>query len=241
MSKHLVLCHARFCGVFVAALCLAGCGLFHDGPSAFKASQKVAMKTTQFHVQLDRTTKVGEFKESMGLDCNGPYFYDHEVDDLSAEGIESGATLSQGRPSAHRESDTLFIAGKAYGKNTSSWENAPPSVDDARPEWHPISMLRDAVRECEAMKKGGGLGYVAYNLILGEGHIKYLGGQRINGHRCSEFQVSFDSQVLKGVKVCLGSDDLPYRVIGEDYTAIYDYAPVERIQVPVLPTNPDSP
>jgi len=45
--------------------------------------------------------------------------------------------------------------------------------------------------------------------------------------------VSFDSPAVKGVKVCLGtSDDLPYRVIGEDYTATYNYEPVARMAAP---------
>ena len=216
--------------LFCAAFGMACCGWFHDGRKAFEASQKVAMKTSQFNVELDRKTKMGEFKETMALDCNNPYFYDHEVDDLSDEGIESGSSLSQGRPTAHHESQMLFVEGKAYGTNTSNWENA--NVDDARPEWHPISMLRNTVRECEAMKKGEGLGYVSYDLILKEGHIEYLGGEKVNGHRCSEFQVTFDSQVVKGVKVCLGSDDLPYRVVGEDYVATYNYDPVQRLPVP---------
>jgi len=209
---------------------LASCGLFHDGQKAFQASQKVAMKTSQFSVELDRKTKLGEFKETMALDCNNPYFYDHEVDDLSDEGIESGSSLSQGRPTAHRESEMLFVEGKSYGTNTSTWENA--NANDARPAWHPISMLRNTVRECDSMKKGEGLGYVSYDLILKEGHIEYLGGEKVNGHRCSEYQVSFDSQVVKSVKVCLGSDDLPYRVIGEDYTATYNYDPVVRLPTP---------
>ena len=221
------ICIALF---FCATLSLASCGLFHDGKKAFEASQKVAMKTNQFNVVLDRTTKMGEFKESMSLDCEGSYFYDHEVDDLSPEGIESGSSLSQGRPTAHHESEMLFVEGKEYGRNTSNWENA--NADDARADWHPISMLRNTVRECDAMKKGEGLGYVAYGLILKEGQIKYLGGQRVNGHRCSEFEVTYDNQVLKGVKVCLGSDDLPYRVIGEDYVATYNYEPVTRVQIP---------
>ena len=239
MKKHSALHCAPMCGFLVAAFWLASCGLLHDGPHAFQASQKAAIKTTQFNVVLDRTTKIGEFKESMSLDCAGPYFYDHEVDDLSAEGIESGRSLSQGRPSAHQESEMLFAEGKEYGRNTSSWENA--SANDARPEWHPISMLRNAVRECDSMKKGEGLGYVGYDLILKEGHIKYLGGQRINGHRCSEYEVNFDSQVVKSVKVCLGSDDLPYRVIGEDYIASYDYNPVKRVPNPAQAAVPHSP
>ena len=225
---------SRACVAFVFIMCTAfyqaSCGLFHDGRNAFEASQKVAMKTSQFNVVLDRTTKMGEFKETMALDCTGPYFYDHEVDDLSPEGIESGSSLSQGRPTAHHESEMLFVEGKEYGRNTSNWENA--NADDSRPEWHPITMLRNTVRECESMKRGGGLGYVAYDLILKEGHIKYLGGERVNGHRCSEFEVTYDSQVLKSVKVCLGSDDLPYRVAGEDYVAIYNYEPVTRVPIP---------
>ena len=212
---------------------MAACGLFHDGPSAFRASQKAAMKRDQFNVELDRKTKMGEFKESMALDCQNIYFYDHEVDERSPEAIESGATMSQGRPSSHQESETLFVDGKTYGRNTSSWENAPPSVDDASPQWHPISILRSPQRECGAMKQGDGLGYVSYTLILKEGRIEYAGREKINGHRCGEYKVTFDSQAVKGVKVCLGtSDDLPYRVIGEDYTATYNYEPVARLALP---------
>lgn len=127
----------------------------------------------------------------------------------------------------------MFVDGKTYGRNTSSWETAPPSVDDARPNWHAISILRSPQRECAAMKQGEGLGYVAYDLILKEGHIENVGRERINGHRCADYKVSFDSQVVKGVQVCLGtSDDLPYRVIGEDYTVTYSYDPVARMAAP---------
>ena len=233
MRKFSELQRVAVCGALAVIVCgMAACGLFHDGPSAFRASQKAAMKRDQFNVELDRKTKMGEFKESMALDCQNIYFYDHEVDERSPEAIESGATMSQGRPSAHQESETLFADGKTYGKNTSSWENAPPSVDDASPQWHPISILRSPQRECAAMKQGEGLGYVSYNLILKEGHIEYVGREKINGHRCAEYKVAFDSQVVKGVKVCIGSDDLPYRVIGEDYTATYNYEPVARMVAP---------
>jgi hypothetical protein len=234
MRKHTGALAVAARGASVATACwMVACGLFQNGPSAFRASQKAAMKRDQFNVELDRKTKMGEFKESMALDCKNIYFYDHEVDERSPEGIESGATLSQGRPSSHQESETLFVDGKTYGRNTSSWENAPPSVDDASPQWHPISILRSPQRECSAMKQGEGLGYVSYTGILKEGHIEYLGREKINGHRCAEYKVAFDSQAVKGVKVCLGtSDDLPYRVVGEDYTATYNYEPIARLAAP---------
>jgi hypothetical protein len=170
-------------------------------------------------------------KRSQVLDCDARYFYEHEALDRTPEGIETGGSLSQGRPSAHQESDTLFVSGKTYGKNTSSWENA--SADNSYPDWHPLSASRAPGAECAAMSIGKSLGYVDYGTILEEGHIEYLGTQRVNGHRCLEYDVKFASQVLKETKVCLGSsDDLPYRVMREDYTATYGYEPVALLPVP---------
>lgn len=190
------------------------------------------MHTNHFHVELDQQAKMGDFKNSQSLDCDAPYFYDHEAVDLNPEGIQAGVSLSQGRPSPHRESDTLFVGGKTYFRNTSNWENATLN-GDARPDWFVSSMPRDPTNECTAMKRGESLGYVSYDTILKEGQIEYLGKQRINGQKCSEYNVAFSSRVLKGMKVCLGSsDDLPYRVVGEDYTAIYGYGPVSRLPVP---------
>src|SRR5262249_48875746 len=150
------------------------------------------------------------FKNTIALDCNGRYFYDHEMEDRTPEGIEAGVTLSQGRPSAHQERETLSIEGKTYGRNTSSWEHASVN-DDAHPEWGPLSMSRDPQRDCTAMKRGENLGHLNYDTILKEGHFEYLGRQWIKGHRCSEYSVTFDSTVLKSQQICLGSsDNLPY-------------------------------
>jgi hypothetical protein len=221
------------CYVLAAALFLSSCNFTHDGSRAFKASQKVAMRTRQFHVELERQTKMGAFKNSQSLDCDARYFYDHEVDERSPAAIEGGVTLSQGPPSSHQESETLSVEGKTYGRNTSSWENAPFGYDDAH-DWGRLTTSRDPQRECTAMTRGEGLGYVAYDLILKEGHIEYLGKQRVDGHKCSEYNVTFDGRILKSIKVCLGtSDDLPYRVVGEDYMATYSYEPVTHLPAPV--------
>jgi hypothetical protein len=233
MIKRPPLYRGSACCVLATALWLTSCNFTHDGLTAFRASQKAAMLTKQFHIALERQTKMGNFKNSQSLDCDARYFYDHEVDEPSPEAIEAGVTLSQGRPSSHHESDTLSVEGRTYGRNTSSWENAGGN-DDARPDWGPLTASRDPQPECTAMKRGEALGYVAYDIILKEGHIAYLGKQRVDGHKCSEYNISFDSRVLKSVKVCLGtSDDLPYRVVGEDYTAIYNYEPVTRLAAPV--------
>jgi hypothetical protein len=92
------------------------------------------------------------------------------------------------------------------------------------------------------MALGRILGYVGYDTILQEGRIEYLGRQRVNGHKCLEYDVKFASQVLKEMRVCLGSnDDLPYRVMREDYTAAYSYEPVARLPVPEQPASPSRP
>ena len=212
---------------------LCSCNFLHDGRKALLASQKAAEQTRYFTVELDEPAKMMHVLRSQALDCNARYFYEHEVLDRTAEGIATGGSLLQGRPSSHQESDTLFASGKTYGKNTSSWENAP-SNDDAHPDWHPVSLSRDPSDECRAMAQGKSFGYISFDTILEEGHIEYLGRQQVNGHRCLEYDVKFASQVLKETKVCLGSsDDLPYRVTREDYTATYSYDPVERLPVPV--------
>lgn len=232
-----------------SAACLLACALFlcscnfpHDGRKAFLASQNEAKHAKHFSAELDEPAKMMHVKRSQALDCDAQYFYEHEVLDRTPEGIETGGSLSQGRPSSHQERDTLFVGGKTYAKNTSSWENAPFGLDDAYPDWHPVSMPRDPSEECKAMALGKTLGYVSYDTILEEGRIEYLASQRVNGHRCLEYDVKFASQVLKETRVCLGSsDDLPYRVIREDYAATYSYEPVERLPVPAPPAAPSAP
>ena len=229
------------CLPLACALSLCSCNFVHDGRSAFQASQKEAKQTKHFRVELDEPAKMAHIRRSQSLDCDGQYFYEHEVLDRTAEGIEKGASL-QGRPSSHQERDTLFVNGKTYGKNTSSWENAPFGSDDSYPDWHPVSLSRDPADECRAMRSGKSLGYVSYNTILEEGRIEYLGRQRVNGQKCLEYDVKFASQVLKETKVCLGSsDDLPYRVRREDYAATYSYEPVARLSVPGQAAGPNAP
>jgi len=226
--------------VLVCAPFLCSCNFLHDGRKAFQASQKEATQTKHFSVELDEPAKMAHVKRSQALDCDAQYFYEHEVLDRTLEGIETGGSLSQGRPSSHQERDTLFVDGKTYGKNTSSWENA--SSDDAYPDWHPVSLSRDPSAECRAMALGRSLGYASYDTILEEGRIEYLGRQRVNGHKCLEYDVKFASQVLKETRVCLGlSDDLPYRVMREDYTATYSYEPVARLPVPEQAARPSAP
>lgn len=227
--------------VLACAPFLCSCNFLHDGRKAFLASQKEAKQTKHFSVELDEPAKMMHIKSSQALDCDAHYFYEHEMLDRTPEGIESGGSLSQGRPSSHQERDTLFVGGKTYAKNTSSWENASTD-DDASPDWHPASLSRDPSDECRAMALGKSLGYVTYDTILEEGRIEYLGRQRVNGHKCLEYDVKFASQVLKETKVCLGSsDDLPYRVMREDYTATYSYEPMERLPVPVQAARPSAP
>jgi hypothetical protein len=227
--------------VLACAAFLCSCNFLHDGRKAFLASQKEAKQTKHLSVELDEPAKMMHVQRSQALDCDAKYFYEHEVLDRTPEGIATGGSLLQGRPSSHQERDTLFVGGKTYAKNTSSWENAS-SDDDAYPDWHAVSMPRDPSDECKAMALGKSLAYVSYDTILEEGRIEYLGRQRVNGHRCLEYDVKFASQVLKETKVCLGSsDDLPYRVMEEDYTATYIYEPVERLPVPELSARPSAP
>jgi hypothetical protein len=219
---------------------LCSCNFLHDGRKAFEASQKEAMHTKQFTVELDEPARMMHINRSQVLDCNARYFYEHEVLDRTAEGIETGGSLGQGRPSAHQERETLFVSGKTYGKNTSSWENAAQNGDAS--DWHPLSSSRDPSDECKAMAQGKSLGYVSYDTILEEGRIEYLGTQKVNGRRCLEYDVKFASQVLKETKVCLGSsDDLPYRVMREDYTATYAYEPVALLPLPGQTVAPSAP
>jgi len=226
--------------VMACAPFLCSCNFLHDGRKAFLASQKEAKQRKQFSVELDEPAKMMHVERSQVLDCDARYFYEHEVLDRTPEGIETGASLSEGRPSSHQERYTLFVGGKTYGKNTSSWENE--SSSDAYPDWYPISMSRNPSDECKAMAIGESFGYVSYDTILEEGRIEYLGRQRVNGHKCLEYDVKFASKVLKETKVCLGSsDDLPYRVTREDYTATYSYEPVERLPVPDQPAKPSAP
>ena len=221
---------------------LASCNVMHNGQKAFQASREEAKRTKHFSAELDEQAKMARIRRSQSLDCDAQYFYEHEAWDRTQEGIDTGGSLSQGRPSSHQETDTLFVGGKTYMKNTSSLENAPFGQDDASPDWHPVTRPRDPSEECRAMSLGKSLGYVSYDLILDEGRIEYLGRERVNGHKCLEYDVKFSSQVLKETKVCLGSsDDLPYRVVSDDYTATLSYEPIEKLPVPVQAAAPSSP
>src|SRR5437899_9882720 len=101
MIKRLLRHVAVGCCIVGLGLWLSSCNFTHDGPTAFKASQKAAMKKNHFNVELERHTRMGDFKNSQALDCDAQYFYDHEVVERSPEAIESGVTLLQGRPSKH--------------------------------------------------------------------------------------------------------------------------------------------
>lgn len=228
-------------GILACALSVASCNFLHNGQTAFKASKREAMHATHFSVELEQQTALASFRNSQALDCEAQYFYDHQVIDRTPEGIASGESLSQGRPSSHEEFDTLFVGGRTYHKNTSSWED--PRSSNASPEWIPSGIPRDLAGECRAMKSGESLGYVTYDIILNEGHIEYLGKRWVNDHKCFEYEVTFpSSRILKATKICLGSrDDLPYRVAREDYTATYDYGPVARLPVPARTPPPATP
>ena len=141
-------------------LSASSCNLASNGRGALERSQQAAMRMDHFNVELLRSTKIGNFKALQSIDCSARYFYEHEFTDLTPLGIESGITLSQGRPSAHHESEHLFVNGRTYGRNTSSWENAPFGYDDSRSDWGPFSTSRDPSEECASMKRGAGFGYV---------------------------------------------------------------------------------
>ena len=184
---------------------------------------------------------MGNFNDAKSIDCGAQYFHELDANDLSDFGIEQNVTLAQGRPKRHHESEMMFTNGKTYGRNTSSWENPSIGSDDAYPDWRPISASRDPKEECQSMKAGASFGFVAYDKILKSAKIEYLGKQWINGHKCAEYQTSYPDRTYTGAKICLGTkDDLPYRVVGEDYTATYNYDEVAKLAAPE-PTPPAQP
>jgi hypothetical protein len=90
------------------------------------------------------------------------------------------------------------------------------------------------------MKRGASFGYVNYEKILKSGKVEYLGKQCIAGKKCYEYQTTFPDRTYRDAKICLGAqDDLPYRLVDEEYTATYNFDPVEKLAVPVvsLPTT----
>src|SRR6516165_2673457 len=142
----------------------ASCNFASNGHAAFARSQQAVMRTDHFNVELLRSTKIGSFKTLQSLDCGAQYFHERELTDLTPFGIESGITISQGRPSEHHESEHLFVNGKTYGRNTSSWESASAN-DDAHPDWGVLSISKDPKEECGSMKRGGSFGYIAYDKV----------------------------------------------------------------------------
>jgi len=158
-------------------------------------------------------------------------FYDHEVDERSPEAIESGATMSQGRRAATRSPNVVRGWKNVRAKYEQLGERATERGRCESAVASDFDIAKSAA-ECGAMKQGDGLGYVSYALILKRAASSMREGKKIQRPPCGEYKVTFDSQAVKGVKVCLGtSDDLPYRVIGEDYTATYNYEPVARLAV----------
>jgi hypothetical protein len=80
------------------------------------------------------------------------------------------------------------------------------------------------------MKAGSSFGFVAYDKILKSAKIDYLGKRLVNGHKCAEYQTSYPDRTYSDTKICLGtSDDLPYQVVGDTFTATYDYGAVQKL------------
>lgn len=191
------------------------------------------MRADHFTIEIEQSTRMGEFKDTKSIDCSAQYFHELDAKDLSDAGIEEGVTQSQGRPRRHQESEMMFADGRNYGRNTSSWENPTFGTDDAHPDWHPISASRDPKEECQAMRSGASFGFVAYDKVLKSAKIDYLGKQTINDHKCAEYQTSYPDRTYTDTKICLGTkDDLPYRVVGEDFTATYNYDAIDILPVP---------
>ena len=247
------------CFLLLIIFFMIACNRPPAGLEAFKMSQTAAMALDHFNIELARKTEMGDFKNIQAIDCLSSYFYDHDITDLSPKGIESGVTQLQGRPRAHQESETLFTDGKTYFRNTSSWENPTFGSDDAHPDWFVASMSKDPKETCTSMKRGEEFGYVSYDKILRVNDVHYVGRQSVNNHECFEYQASFPGQKYSDTmtttqagtgsysyremvnttihsKVCFGiKDHLPYRVIGDDYTATYDYAAPEKMAAPSAP------
>jgi hypothetical protein len=225
----------RLVALCAAALSVpaAACHLASNGPAAFERSQQAAMRTDYFNVEIDRSTRMGEFKDFKSIDCSAQYFHELDTTELSDFGIEQNVTLSQGRPKRHRESELMFTSGKNFGRNTSSWENPSLGTDDAYPDWHPISASRDPKEECQSMKTGSSFGFVAYDKALRSAKIEYAGKQWIDGRKCAEYQTSYPDRTYADSKICLGTkDDLPYRVVGDDFTVTYNYDKVNILPAP---------
>ena len=115
---------------------------------------------------------------------------------------------------------------------------------------------RDPREGCATMKQGAEFGYVLYSKVLQTNNIRFLGKQTIEGHECFEYQAYFPGKkyadqmttvpedqgsysfrplvdTMFHEDICLGAKDhLPYRVIGEDYTAIYNYADFDKLPAP---------
>ena len=83
------------------------------------------------------------------------------------------------------------------------------------------------------MKAGSSFGFVAYEKVLKSAKIEYLGKQTVNGRKCAEYQTRYPDRTYTEAKICLGtSDDLPYRVVGDDFTATYNYDAIEKLPRP---------
>jgi hypothetical protein len=214
----------------LVVLSIAGCRFASNGPAAFQRSQQAAIRASSFTVEIAQSTKMGEFRDIKSIDCSAQYFHELDAKDLNDFAIEQGITQSQGRPRRHQESEMMFVGGKTYGRNTSSWENPSFGTDDASPNWQPLSASRNPGEECQSMRAGASFGFVAYGKILKSAKIDYLGKQQVNGHKCAEYQTSYPDRTYTDAKICLGtSDDLPYRVVGDDFTVTYNYDPVQKL------------
>ena len=242
--------------VLTAITILGGaCSEPPEGLEAFKAAQQLFEHTPQFAVTWRETTALGKFAETAEFDCSAAFYHDRSTKDLSPKGLAEGATLSQGRPRAHQETEQLFVDGHSYHRNSGSWENASIN-DNGHPDWGMSSQSFDPTETCRDFAQGKMAPFVPFDAILKADQITYKETRGTANGSCYLYEVAFPSwgysdtmttvtsgsqtmsfrpQVTKVAHsmICLDArDSLPRQGQSDDTEFSYSYDPIPKMSPP---------
>ena len=207
-----------------------------SGREELEASRQAMLKVTRFTIELKTDTEMGTSRTVHEVDCANPYYHKSEVADLTPRGVEAGTTPSEGRPRAHRESESLFINGLSYTRSTRLWEKGPRGTDTAS-GWKlsPDSFADYA--SCDVIRAQPDLMGVPFSKMAKASTVAFLGLQDAGAARCNEFRFVYEDTVE--ARVCIGAaDKLVYRSehtdLGMPSAPTFSYGEFARLPVPTL-------
>jgi hypothetical protein len=206
-----------------------------DGRRELEASRQAMSKVSRFTIALKTDTEMGTSRTVHEVDCANPYYHKTEVADLTPRGVEAGTTASEGRPRAHRDSESLFVNGLSYTRSTLLWETAPRGTDTVGWKLSPDSFADYA--SCDVIRAQPDLMGVPFSKMATAGTVAFLGLQDVGAARCNEFRFIYEDTVE--ARVCIGAaDKLVYRAehteMGLPSAPTFSYGEFARLPAPML-------